>query len=189
MFEMFCGRIWNYVTVRLSAFHPLRSVFPLYFMSHIIMLLLHVWVITHVLLWSCAAFFWYIFLSMQAWFLSLLNFTSLRGSKFRWVLNQLCATHFICELKEPPAGHVFIFSLLVIWVENNLSWGYRLCNIPSLRWLLAFNLTNFHIRFIGFPLETLTPTLTKFRLMWSELFLVDWWEQLPAYIEFSLNWY
>lgn len=42
---------------------------------------------------------------MQAWFLSLLNVTRVRGSWLRW--SQSCARGFICELKVPPAGRVF----------------------------------------------------------------------------------
>lgn len=133
---------------------------------------------SHLTLKMHSNYFFYISLSLQAWFyLSFLSrFISVSRSNFRWVLHQMCATDFICELKEPPAGHVFIFSWLVMWMENNLSLGYRLHKIPSLCWLLSFHRTNFHIQFNGFPSETITPTLTKFKwdsigkLMWSELF-------------------
>lgn len=73
MFEKFCGCIWNFSTLRTRFYLYsilLRSVWhvPFYFMSHIAMLLLHMWIITHILLWSCRAYFLYFFLRMQAWF-------------------------------------------------------------------------------------------------------------------------
>lgn len=72
----------------LSVFHPLRSVLTLFFFSSltprliIVLLLLHMWIIARILLWSCTAFcLIYIFLSMQAWF-----FISAQFYQCEWVL-------------------------------------------------------------------------------------------------------
>lgn len=119
---------------------------------------------SHLTLKLQSIFLIYVYFSQHAGLvLSLQSFISVSGSDFRWVLNQMSAAGFICELKEPPAGHVFIFSLPVMWRENNLSLGYRLHKFPSFYWLLSFHHANFHIRFNGFPLETITLTLTKFK--------------------------
>ena len=153
--------------------------FSFYFMSQIIEI--HHASLTHVKLqftsYSEAVEHFLKYFSQHAGLvLSLLNFISVSRSDFRWVLNQMWTTVFICELKEPPAGYVFILSLLVMWMENNLSLCYGLHKIPSFYWPPSFHHTNFHIQLNGFPLETIMSTLTKFKwesiseLMRSELF-------------------
>lgn len=208
MFEKFCGCIWKNCDIKnsvLSVFHPLRSVWhsppphthTLFLMSHIIMLLLYMWILVHILLWSPTASFFYIYysLSMPDWFFYLCKiFISVSGTNFRWVLNQACG--FICELKEPPGGHVFIIPLLVMWKENNLSLGYRLhkksppsigfCPFIALIFIFGFN---------GFPLRDNNADLDQIQMRRHrqtnviQTFVVRWWEQLSAHIEFSSNWY
>lgn len=92
MFELKC------LTLLLSAFPPFKISFPLRRLSRVSILKLFFF----------SFFFLYVFiLCMQAWLLSLLNVTRVRGSQLR--LSQSCTRGFICELKEPPAGHVFRF--------------------------------------------------------------------------------
>lgn len=107
--------------------------------------------------------------------LSLLNFIRLGGFNFKGVLNQTLATNFICELKEPPAGHVFhcfcnvngklLFFAFVGHIKSPPSRGS--CLFIKVIFIFGFN---------GFPSETITLTLMRFKwdsiskLMWPKLF-------------------
>lgn len=93
---------------------------------------------------------------MQAWFLSLLNVTGVRGSWLRW--SQSCARGFICELKEPPAGRVF--QVLCVNMRFLRAMG---CIRSSLH-------TNFHIWFNGLPpLGDTCFNLDQIQIMRSEV--------------------
>lgn len=145
----------------ISAF---KICFPLALpLSPIILLLLHMCIRAHISLWSCTEFLNIFFSACSLGFISA-KFYQYDGV---WILDK-CWIHFICETEEPPAGRVFIRSLLLMWVENSLSLGNEIHQTPPFSWLWSFNWTNFHIWLNGFPLETLMPTLTK-KLMWCEL--------------------
>lgn len=128
IFEKFCGCIWNYMTLVLSSFHCFRSVSPLC-RTPSCFSYIHMNYNSHL---SLKKIYYLIYFSQHAGLvLCLLIFISVKGSNFRWVLDQLSAACFIFELKEPPAGHVFIFSLLVVWVENHLSLGYIIFGLSN----------------------------------------------------------
>lgn len=61
-----------------------------------------------------------------------------------------------------------------MWAANHLSLVYRPHKVSSFFWLMSFHRANFHIWFNGFPSETITLTLTRFRwdskLLPSKLF-------------------
>lgn len=163
-----------------------------YFMSHITeshhASLTHVNYNSHLTLKLERRGFFYIFSQHVGLVFYLCSiFISVSGSNFRGLLNQMWC-HWLHLWVERAPCWTFIFLLLVMWMEYNLSLGYR---------LLSFHHTHFHIALNGFPSETITPTLTKFKwdsisklnVIWTFWFFAFcyWWQQLSPYIEFSSN--